>query len=231
MSIPILIFHHACFFLGDTLSPSADGIAAEMMFSLQSSGLWDSASEFHVGVNGTPKESGSYVKEHFPENAHITYHGLESRNENSTIVLIEERLKSLDGEAYVLYQHQKGSSWPIGHDLTTNCRRCFLFHLVQRWARCLRDLGGNADCASCHYFVPPRTPPGQYIFAGNFFWAKASFLRTLPPIRDRARIKQDGIGALSSRYEAEVWIGNGPRIPKAVDYHPGWNMSPLPHRP
>lgn len=231
MGIPILVFCHGLFFLGEppVYLPAAEFIADEITSSMQTSGLWDAASEFHVGINGGV-ESQKLVSDYFPSNAHITYHGLASRNENSTIVLIEERLKKLEGEAYIFYGHFKGASWPIGHQLTENWRRCFLFHLVHRWRRCLHDIQGNADCASCHYFVPPRTPPGQYIMAGNWWWAKASFLRTLSPIRERARIKQDGIGALSSRFEAEVFLSGGQRPPKVVDYCTGWNMTPMPHR-
>lgn len=231
MPIPIIVVYHSVFFLGDppAFSPAAEAVSAEVMGAFQSSGLWDSANEFHIGVNGG-KESVPYVRDLFPENAHVTYHGTASKNENSSIVLVEEIVKKLDGEAYILYCHSKGASWPVGHQLTDNWRRCFLFHLVHRWRLCLRDMGGNADCASCHYFVPPRTPPGQYIMAGNWWWAKASFLRNLSPIRERDRIKKDGIGALSSRFEAEVYLSNGPRPPKVVDYCTGWNMTPMPHR-
>lgn len=68
------------------------------------------------------------------------------------------------------------------------------------------------------------TPPGQSIWAGNFWWAKSDFLRTLPSIMNRERIKISGLGAAESRFESEVWIGNGPRLPRVRDYHPRWRM-------
>lgn len=227
----IAIFYHCLFVMGDPPSPleAAESIVSEQMDSVQNSGLWDSASEFHVGVNGTPKDSGRYVKEYLPENAHIKYHGLASKNECSTIAQLEDWLPGHE-DWLVLYFHSKGATWPITHQLSINWRRCMMFHLVHRWTRCVRDLSGNAEAVGCHWFEYPRTPIGQYVFGGNFWMAKASFLRTLPSIHERARIKQDGIEALSSRYESEVWLGNGPRPPKVVDYHPNWFMTQEPHR-
>ena len=99
---------------------------------------------------------------------------------------------------------------------------------VTNWRTCVADLDSGADAVGSHWMVPPETPIGQHIFAGNFFWAKASFLRTLPSIMDRERIKMSGIDSLDSRYESEVWLGNGPRIPKVKDYHgPNWNPSKI----
>jgi hypothetical protein len=40
---------------------------------------------------------------------------------------------------------------------------------------------------------------------------------------ERDRIKVSGLKHPDSKYEAEVWLGNGPRVPKIKDYHgPGW---------
>jgi hypothetical protein len=97
-------------------------------------------------------------------------------------------------------------------------------HLVMNWRRCVADLD-RVDSVGVHFMQPPATPPTQYIWAGTMYWCRSDFLATIPGICGRARIKESGIDALESRYEAEVHIGNGPRVPSIIDYHPFWNPS------
>lgn len=228
MNIPIVIFHHGLFFLGEPprLLPAAVDIATEQVQLLKASGLWDAASEIHVGINGGI-ESEPLATSRFPEKANIVYHGLACRNEIRTILMIEKWVREHDDEAYILYEHQKGSTHPVGHELSTRWRRCMQRHLVTNWRQCVRDLE-TVESVGCHWMEPPATPATQYIWAGNFWWARNSFLKTLPSIMERARLKESGIDALESRYEAEVWIGNGPRPPTHIDYHgPNWTPAKI----
>jgi hypothetical protein len=95
--------------------------------------------------------------------------------------------------------------------------------VVHNWRKCVADLDSGYEAVGCHWMEPPETPEGQFIFAGNFFWSTSRFLRTLPSIQDRERIKLSGLWSLQSRYEAEVWFGNGRQLPLFRDYHPGVN--------
>lgn len=195
--------------------PAALDIVCEQMAALEESGLLAAALEFHVGLNGG-RESEALAAMFFPEKARVTFHGLSSRNENSTLALLE-RWVPMHKDWVVLYFHSKGASRPLGDAKSTNWRRCMM-RLIWNWKQCVEDLE-ICDAVGVHWLVPPRTPPKQYIFAGNFWWANASFLATLPKISQRAAIKKYGIGALESRYEAEVHLGNGPRLPIVMDYH------------
>jgi hypothetical protein len=78
----------------------------------------------------------------------------------------------------------------------------------------------GAESVGCHWLTGKSADHNQNLWGGNFFWAKASFLRTLPSIYERGIIKVSGIKSIESRYEAEVWIGNGARLPIVKDYHP-----------
>jgi hypothetical protein len=51
------------------------------------------------------------------------------------------------------------------------------------------------------------------MFGGNFWWANANYLRTLPPLRYK------------DRFDAETWIGLG--NPLVHDLLPGWPSIPL----
>lgn len=225
---PIAVFYHCLFQLGDEILPQAVDIVHGQMEQLKSSGLLDEASDMVVGCNGGP-ESKVFCDAILPAKARVTLHGLQCRNECRTLRLLEEWLPGHD-DWYVLYFHAKGATHPPGEVIRTPWRECGMRHLVQDWRRCVADLDRGYESAGCHWMQPPLIPDTQFYFAGNFFWARASFLRTLPSLMERARIKDSGIDALESRYEAEVWIGNGPRPPTHMDYHPNWRVSSGAHR-
>lgn len=221
----LAIFHHSLFFLGDPPEPlpAAEGIIFEQMEAMRTSGLLDAAAELHYGVNGG-EESKDLAYGYLPKPTSTTFHGLDSRNENLTIVLLEKWLKEPGHDDwYVLYFHSKGATKPVGDYLSSRWRACMMRHCVHNWKLCVQALDEGYEAAGCHWMEPPATPETQYIFAGTFFWATAKFLKTLPSIYERARIKESGIGAFESRYECEVYIGNGPRPPRVKDFHPGWN--------
>lgn len=105
-----------------------------------------------------------------------------------------------DGQpATVLYAHSKGAYHP--DEIAILHRRAMTYHLVGHWQHCL-ELLADYDAVGCHWKEPER------YFAGNFWWANASYLRTLPPV------------AMGHRADAEAWIGRG--NPRAYDMLPGW---------
>lgn len=219
---PIAIFYHCLFFLGEPprLLEHGCDIIYEQMHLLQSTGLLDAASEFHVGVNGG-KESAFATRIFLPHKAKVTLHGLQCRNECRTIRMIEEWLPEHE-EWFCLYFHAKGATHSADDGLRLNWRKCMERNLITNWRRCYRDLEEGADIVGCHFMTGDKTPPGQSILAGNFWWAKASYLSTLPSIMERDRIKVSGIDSLESRYESEIWAFNGPKKPTVRDYHPAW---------
>jgi hypothetical protein len=221
MSIPLIIYYHCLTHSGDALLPNALEIIHEQMSAMKLSGLEEAASEIHCGINGG-EESRIFVKSLLPAKATVTYHGLQSRSENRTIVLIEEWCKSNADEAHICYFHAKNSTHPNAEGFRVDWANCMRNHVVGGWRKCVSALG-EYEVAGCHYMVPPATPVDNYIMAGNFWWARASFLRTLPSIYERQQIKQAGIDDVASRYESEVWIGNGSRPPKVMDYCPNWH--------
>jgi hypothetical protein len=222
---PIAIFYHGLLFRDteDHLLVNAVNIIREQVNSLFACGPLHSAAEFHVGLNGG-RETLDVARLIFPVKAQIQLHGLQCKNENRTILMLEEWLKTHPGW-YVLYFHSKGASHENPHDFSNIWRRCMMRHAVTNWRDCVDDLNDGYDAVGSHWMEPPATPAGHHIFAGNFWWATSDFLRTLPSIMVRDRIKESGIDSIDSRYEAEVWLGNGPTKPKVKDYHPNWNPS------
>ncbi len=196
------------------------------MQTLIASGLLTHANHFQAGFNGG-LESEILATSIMPEQVKLTMHGLQSRSENLTIVEIEQWLKKSPTHAnwYVLYFHSKGASRPFcgtNHgDFIKRWRDCMMHNCVSNWRQCVAALDEGFDACGCHWMQSEGLDESQNLFGGNFWWAKGSYLLTLPSIFNRARIKQSGIDSLESRFESEVWIGNGKRKPKVCDFHAG----------
>lgn len=218
---PIAVFYHCLFWAGDppTLRQAAVEVVRGQMAQLSSSGLLDAAQEFIVGLNGSA-ESESLASMLIPAKARIVMHGLQSRSENLTIVELEKWVKD-HPDWNVLYLHSKGATHVPDTDYAKFChgwRECMMGDLVNNWRQCVADLEAGWESVGCH-FMRNMADGTQNIWAGNFWWATSNFLREVPSIFLRDRIKTSGIAALESRYEAEVWIGNG-RLPKVKEYRP-----------
>ena len=227
MNKPIAIFFHGLFFMGDPprYLPHAVDIIVQQIAKIIDSGLWHAAKEIHFGINGGV-ESGIMSTAVIPEMAKVRFHGLESRSENLTIVMLHEWAKTHPGWN-VLYLHAKGASHPpeSTHSIVveTPWRDLMMQDLVGNWRQCVADLATH-DIV-CSQWKWDQADGTQHIPAGNFLWTTSDFVAKLPSIHLRERVKQDGIGSASSRFEAEVFWGNGPR-PNVKSYR-----SKLPYEP
>ena len=216
----IAIFYHCLLAIGDPpdLLPGAFSVVDEQMDWLKKSGLLNYTSKFVVGINGG-EESNDLANLVIPAQAERVMHGLSSRSENLTILEIEKWVKD-HPNWNVLYFHSKGATQNPNDILRISWRSCMMRNLVINWRRCVSDLDLGYDSVGCHWLKKMGSDHSQNYWAGNFWWAKSNFLQTLPPMSDRIRIKMSGISSLESRYESEVWIGNGKRLPNVKDYHP-----------
>ncbi len=218
---PIIIFYHCVFQIGGDHLLSSRPIVHEQMKALRESGLEAHAQEIHIGINGG-KESKVNAQGLLPTKAKVVHHGVECRNENLTLLMLCKRAKEIDGEAYILSFHSKGASHSPGSSygisVSKPWRLGMMEDLIFNWRKCVAALDDGNDIA-CSHWMWNMADGTQHIPAGGFLWVKASFVRKLPSIYLRDRIKVSGISALDSRYEAEVFWGNGPR-PKVFQFRP-----------
>lgn len=213
----LIVFYHCLFQIGDRLLPNAIDIVFEQMEQFKSSGLLDAVSEFYIGVNGG--DEAMAFSELFPEKATVVYHTLACRNELRTMLLIEERVKKLDEQAYILYTHSKGASHDAASDygkFAGRWRRCMMRTCVTRWRECVNALDQGYEAAGAHWLTG-QADGTQHYFAGTSYWTTGKFMKTVPSILLRERIKISGIDSPESRYEAEVALCNGARLPKIKD--------------
>lgn len=218
MNPRIAIFYHCVFSIGGKRLPAAETVVTSQMKALQDSGLLDAASNFFIGVNG---EYGTSPVT-FPEKANVFYNGSKCRTELRTLRILERWLPGHE-DWLVFYFHSKGVTHKIGDTHSDPWRECMEYHLLKNWTKCVQWLQWGYTSVGCHWMEPPETPETQYIWAGNFWWSRASYLLTLPSLLKRERVKRCGLDSVDSRYEGEVWHGNGETKPFVKDFCPNWN--------
>jgi len=219
----IIVFYHCLFRINNVPLLSAKSIIAEQMQALNSSGLAAAASEIYIGINGDPGVDANTLVM-FPKKSVVKIHGRDCRTELRTMLLIEDWCATHKEDAAIFYFHSKGATHPpdshYGNGMCRPWRDRMMTHCVQNWRRCVLDLR-EYDAVGCHWLTGQGWDHSQHYFAGTFWWCRASFFRTIPSIKTRQRIKDSGLDAPDSRFEAEVHLGNGPRLPKVKSYYDG----------
>jgi len=102
----------------------------------------------------------------------------------------------LHPEDYLLYVHTKGVSKP---DRMREWRRYMLWACVTHWRGCITALDSGADTVGASWQVEGYAglKGCAGFWPGNFFWANASYIASLPNPTDDMR----------TRFKAETWIG------------------------
>lgn len=218
----VAIFYHCLLFRGDPpeFLPNAAAIVYEQMDHLRSTGLLERCDEMIVGCNGG-NESVAVARQIIPPKARLVMHGLQSKAENLTIVEIEKWAPSHPGWA-ILYFHSKAATHQPGddyHKFSSKWRREMMADLVGNWKDCVAALKAGNDIVCSHFMWGMGSDRSQHIPAGNFLWVTSDFAAKLPSMYHRDRIKQSGIAGAESRFESEVYWGNGPR-PKVHQWRP-----------
>lgn len=167
-----------------------------------------------VGVTGDPADRRAFA-------GWADAHGWEivaeepAGYEQVTLSELRRWARGGDDQALVLYAHAKGSRHDLG-GTNSAWRREMTRRLVGEWDAAVLLLA-NHDAVGCCWMNAAQYPqmdlPGSGIFAGNFWWATAAYLRKLP--------EPD----TSVPGGAEAWIGLGG--PDVVDFLPGWPVRML----
>lgn len=97
-------------------------------------------------------------------------------------------------ESNVLYLHTKGASYDETFEVIEDWRRMMVHFVVEQADEALSRLDED-DVVGCNLLASPRPH-----FSGNFWWARGSYLRTLPS------------PAAESRHAAEWWVCSGSTV-------------------
>jgi len=210
----IVVWHHAV--LSGPRIPNEDhtlAIFCEQMRALKESGLADAADRLNVGVNG-PDRDALVALACAPEKTRLHLHPA-GQSELSTLYCLQQ---SLEPGWLVFYHHMKGVQYP-GNPVWDRWRDCMERACVWNWLDCVYALQNGNDTCGAHWLTHRKyqmVPEGQRYWGGNFWWASSDFLMTLPPV---------AADTWENRFQAEVWIGQGPRAPIVQDFAPHFPMS------
>jgi hypothetical protein len=191
-------------------------------YHLHAGGAWLPAVREHVaatqsaglpgpmltGLAGPPQRRGEvarFLDEHLGAGAWEPVAQADEGFEQVTLTVLREWVHAHAGEAAVLYAHTKGASSTSANQDTW--RASMTRHAVTGWRGCVALLG-TYDAVGCHWTLPGHYCDTAPCFAGNFWWARASYLRTLPEV------------GMADRGDAERWLGLG--SPRVFDLFPGW---------
>lgn len=137
--------------------------------------------------------------------------------EQVTIEAMHAWSKTVAPDTPVFYSHGKGSFQPSM--MNTRWRNAMDSLLVDFWQDRVEDLR-TYDAVGLHWltheefpeYINPRAP----MFGGNYWWANAGYIASLPPVEGTP------LRPPVNRYCAEGWVGRN--FPKVRDLKPGWPL-------
>ncbi len=136
----------------------------------------------------------------------IKYHKVGSINEYEfpTLQFIEDNIQ--DGDK-VLYLNGLG----VTNDsiYKQSWRKYLSYFNITKWEECVKALDNGYNTCGVDF----RTDPVPH-YSGNFWWANASYLRTLPKIQ--ILNKENSPRVLTLRHNAEMYIGMNPNVKPRV---------------
>ena len=161
---------------------------AEHLKALQTSGLLrEDGFSLSVGLVGTDEHRVA-VRE-FLHSRSIGWREVAASREGWEQVTLSALAKeSHRSEGFVFYAHTKGASAPSRFN--TEWRRRMTYYTVTCWREALLSLETH-HAYGCHWMQLQNA----WLFGGNFWWTRMTYVRLLPP------------PATHSRWAAEGWIG------------------------
>lgn len=212
---PIAIWFHARLSGPPVIPEHARAIMAEQFAYMGYCGLLEAANEIIVGCADCDRAEAEKIA---PKKTIFVRLEEGSKSELPTLTHLRAWLPG-NPHAYVLYQHIKCATRT--DPLCQVWRRCMYHNLILQWHECVHRLNLGCDSVGAHWLTPEQHPGlvKSPFWGGNFWWAKASFLMTLPAIPNTATCREDF-------FIAESWIGTGPRRPRVFDFHHEWPNHP-----
>lgn len=206
-------------------------ITHEQADLLESTGLLDACSEVIMNLH-FDSNSYEWLSNRWSTRNNITYrvYGEDYKEwyEATTEISIQDLVHSTDEEFYVCHITHKGASHPEGGH--QNWRKYMQYWNIEKWQECVAKLDEGYDTCGAAFLNNPPHP----FYAGNFYWAKASYLRRCKFMHTPYQVlfEPQFSEQPHHRFDWECWHGSG--NPKAYDMHPGvdnrWYGAPETYR-
>lgn len=198
---------------------------------LEDTGLYDAADEVFMFLHYNPNNY-NWLRQHWKDKK--VYFNQYDQSwqpwyEATTGYYLQEHVHTTEEDFYVCHITHKGCSHPNPGN-HQNWRKYMEYWNIERWQDCVAKLDEGYDTCGASYLNNPPYP----FYAGNFFWAKASYLRKCRRLKTplENNFQPQFEGQPHHRFDWECWHGSG--NPKAYDLHPGvenrWYGHPYSYR-
>ena len=199
-------------------------ITLEQISLLNKTGLLDISKEVNICTHYKEESYEDLMNNMCTRNNIVFNHFDESYKEwyeYTTCLELQKQCNESDDEFYALYIHNKGAfTRTVGN---YNWRKYMEYFCVEKWQECVEKLNEGYELVGAAYQdnTQPFDPNAIHYFAGNFFWAKSSYIKRCqqlvePPTVD---FKPQMKGQPHLRYDLEQWHSSGD--PKWYEMHSG----------
>lgn len=211
--------------------PGAFDVMSEQLTLASESGLLDAADEVILCTNGNPdnfdQAKAIMNKEDYPNVTFVHTSDKTQYWEYPTLDLMKSECDALaEEEFYICYFHLKGLS--RGNDSRSSDWRHYLnYWTIERWQDNIAKLDEGMDTVGINFIEHPWPH-----YSGNFWWARASYIRKLTPLTHPDKIEwgkpskfivTDSLDSGNFRYEHEAWIGSAAPVWAELHHGPGGN--------
>ncbi|BBO34427.1 glycosyltransferase [Lacipirellula parvula] len=189
-------------------------VVEEQLLKLKASGLWDRTERIFVGLLGPQRDHFDFED----DKLEVVYYSPDIEEaEFPTLMFLEDFCSSRDCFAY--YLHTKGVFRVSPH--TDDWRRLMEHFAIYRHDECVNALVTH-DVCGVNWHEQSIGPH----FPGNFWWARSSYIRSLPSIHT---FNADSISNRRDRHDCERWIGLNPAARVACLHQSGVNHYDSPY--
>jgi len=198
---PIFIVYHMA-----TIN-NFDELANEQLQTLDDSGLLEACDNMFVTVVGPHIDQARALFQNsiYADKIIVLHDSVDMNGEFPALAVVNE-LADEFADAKILYMHAKGIRHYKG-PYEESCRwwRLYMeYFVIQHWQNCL-DALDTADVCGVLWRIHPRPH-----FSGNFWWARASYIRTLAPLPKPY--------LFDNRMDCEFFVGRNPRV-RVKEFH------------
>jgi hypothetical protein len=198
MEEKVFVFWHLCG-MNDWRS-----IAEDQYRTMESSGLLERVEQVNLTFLGTDRNEVAWL-EAKSKKINVNKYGSDLKQYERTCL---NGLKdwSEENDGIVLYLHGKGVSRTNIKNNVWAWRKMLEYFIMENHDRCIKEmknldaLGGNA-CLVGRKINDLRPGHGMH-YSGNFWWSRASYIRTLPRLREDIRLDING----NYIRQCEYWI-------------------------
>jgi hypothetical protein len=213
-------------------------VNSELLDGMLASGLLDKCI-LHHGVVGyettrfwTPFEHHNFFFNHLGSLKEYEYPTLSWLQQQCTDCYTDEEWRiwleiPKNEPIYVFYCCNAGVSHPPNHDFYPDWRWLMHYFNHMKWRDCVAALNEGYDTVGIEW----QTDPVPH-WSGNFWWATAEYLATLPPI-DRMKTFDAGKGINHKqhpRHGAEFWIGMNSDVKHKSLFQTGYSWRNRPRK-